>query len=162
MQSYDFSLVECESQKERKKENYRRRRSAAGAISKVLKRMTALNTLVCGVFLRTGRSWEVFGRGFSVLDGLKGDFPFPLTCFRGDRMEDLDGGTVRQTAGQRETRRVPPQEEPNAPIRRRVAAVSCPALSAARLAIPGVMDAEGRVDESRLRMHICKNGPTDA
>ncbi|XP_011483408.1 TBC1 domain family member 15-like isoform X2 [Oryzias latipes] len=75
-------------------------------------------------------------------------------------MEDLDGGTVRQTAGQRETRRVPPQEEPNAPIRRRVAAVSCPALSAARLAIPGVMDAEGRVDESRLRMHICKNGGT--
>ncbi|XP_069552351.1 TBC1 domain family member 15 isoform X1 [Brachyistius frenatus] len=41
---------------------------------------------------------------------------------------------------------------------RRVAAVSCPALSAARLTLPGVMDAEGRVDESRLRMHIFKNG----
>ncbi|MED6263410.1 hypothetical protein CHARACLAT_004264 [Characodon lateralis] len=42
--------------------------------------------------------------------------------------------------------------------RRRVAAVSTPALSASRLTLPGVMDAEGRVDESRLRMHIFKNG----
>ncbi|KAM9723408.1 TBC1 domain family member 15 [Menidia menidia] len=41
---------------------------------------------------------------------------------------------------------------------RRVAAVSCPALAGARLTLPGVMDAEGRVDESRLRMHIFKNG----
>lgn len=31
-------------------------------------------------------------------------------------------------------------------------------MPAARLALPGVMDAEGRVDESRLRMHIFKNG----
>uniref|UniRef100_A0A3B5L4L1 Si:dkey-238d18.4 n=1 Tax=Xiphophorus couchianus TaxID=32473 RepID=A0A3B5L4L1_9TELE len=36
--------------------------------------------------------------------------------------------------------------------------VSAPALSASRLTLPGVMDAEGRVDESRLRMHIFKNG----
>ncbi|XP_029958667.1 TBC1 domain family member 15 [Salarias fasciatus] len=41
---------------------------------------------------------------------------------------------------------------------RTVAAVSAPALSGARLTLPGVMDAEGRVDESRLRMHIFKNG----
>ncbi|XP_056300827.1 TBC1 domain family member 15 [Pseudoliparis swirei] len=41
---------------------------------------------------------------------------------------------------------------------RRVAAVSSPALCVARLTLPGVMDAEGRVDESRLRMHIFKNG----
>ncbi|XP_013864128.1 TBC1 domain family member 15 isoform X2 [Austrofundulus limnaeus] len=42
--------------------------------------------------------------------------------------------------------------------RRRVASVSSPALSASRLTLPGVMDSEGRVDESRLRMHIFKNG----
>uniref|UniRef100_A0A3Q3GKQ0 Si:dkey-238d18.4 n=1 Tax=Kryptolebias marmoratus TaxID=37003 RepID=A0A3Q3GKQ0_KRYMA len=36
--------------------------------------------------------------------------------------------------------------------------VSSAALSAARLTLPGVMDTEGRVDESRLRMHIFKNG----
>lgn len=33
-----------------------------------------------------------------------------------------------------------------------------PDMPTARLALPGVMDAEGRVDESRLRMHIFKNG----
>ncbi|XP_061572560.1 TBC1 domain family member 15 isoform X2 [Cololabis saira] len=44
------------------------------------------------------------------------------------------------------------------PDRRKVAALSAPALSAARLTLPGVMDAEGRVDETRLRMHIFKNG----
>lgn len=33
-----------------------------------------------------------------------------------------------------------------------------PGMPTARLALPGVMDAEGRVDESRLRMHIFKNG----
>lgn len=43
-------------------------------------------------------------------------------------------------------------------LRRRVAALSSPALPGARLTLPGVMDAEGRVDESRLRMHIFKNG----
>lgn len=42
--------------------------------------------------------------------------------------------------------------------RRTVAAVSCPAVSASRLTLPGVMDEEGRVDESRLRMYIFKNG----
>ncbi|XP_038129462.1 TBC1 domain family member 15 isoform X1 [Cyprinodon tularosa] len=42
--------------------------------------------------------------------------------------------------------------------RRRVAAVSAPALSACRLTLAGVMDAEGRVDESRLRGHIFRNG----
>uniref|UniRef100_A0A3Q0RC02 Si:dkey-238d18.4 n=1 Tax=Amphilophus citrinellus TaxID=61819 RepID=A0A3Q0RC02_AMPCI len=36
--------------------------------------------------------------------------------------------------------------------------ISSPALAVARLTLPGVMDAEGRVDESRLRMHIFKNG----
>lgn len=40
----------------------------------------------------------------------------------------------------------------------RVAAVSFPAVPGARLTLPGVMDDEGRVDESRLRMHIFKNG----
>ncbi|XP_028325986.1 TBC1 domain family member 15 [Gouania willdenowi] len=39
-----------------------------------------------------------------------------------------------------------------------MAAVSRPALSASRLTLPGIMDTEGRVDESRLRMHIFKNG----
>lgn len=38
------------------------------------------------------------------------------------------------------------------------AAAGSPDQPAARLALPGVMDAEGRVDESRLRMHIFKNG----
>uniref|UniRef100_A0A3B4Y7V7 Si:dkey-238d18.4 n=1 Tax=Seriola lalandi dorsalis TaxID=1841481 RepID=A0A3B4Y7V7_SERLL len=36
--------------------------------------------------------------------------------------------------------------------------VSSPVLSGARLTLPGIMDAEGRVDESRLRLHIFKNG----
>ncbi|XP_054639220.1 TBC1 domain family member 15 isoform X1 [Dunckerocampus dactyliophorus] len=42
--------------------------------------------------------------------------------------------------------------------RRRLAGVSSTELATARLTLPGVMDAEGRVDESRLRMHIFKNG----
>lgn len=43
-------------------------------------------------------------------------------------------------------------------LQRSLAAVSSPALSTATLRLPGVMDAEGRVDESRLRMYIFKNG----
>uniref|UniRef100_A0A3P8V2B9 Si:dkey-238d18.4 n=1 Tax=Cynoglossus semilaevis TaxID=244447 RepID=A0A3P8V2B9_CYNSE len=35
---------------------------------------------------------------------------------------------------------------------------SCPAAATARLTLPGVMDSEGRVDESRLRLYIFKNG----
>ena len=42
--------------------------------------------------------------------------------------------------------------------RRDLEAVSPPAPSASPLSLPGVMDAEGRVDESRLRSHILKNG----
>jgi len=41
-------------------------------------------------------------------------------------------------------------------VRRGVAVVGSPAPAA--LSLPGIMDAEGRVDESRLRMHIFKNG----
>ncbi|XP_077063944.1 uncharacterized protein LOC143715926 isoform X1 [Siphateles boraxobius] len=43
-------------------------------------------------------------------------------------------------------------------ICRSVAPVTSPASACARISLPGVMDAEGRVDESRLRMHIFKNG----
>ncbi|CAL8261267.1 unnamed protein product [Boreogadus saida] len=43
--------------------------------------------------------------------------------------------------------------------RRGLEAVSPPAPSTSPLSLPGVMDAEGRVDESRLRSHILKNGP---
>ncbi|KAK2844407.1 hypothetical protein Q5P01_011066 [Channa striata] len=68
-------------------------------------------------------------------------------------MEGLTAVRTRQTTGQETTT----SDCPPAAVRR-VAAVSCPALSAARLTLPGVMDAEGRVDESRLRMHIFKNG----
>ncbi|XP_077432925.1 TBC1 domain family member 15 isoform X1 [Vanacampus margaritifer] len=50
------------------------------------------------------------------------------------------------------------RQEPRVGSRRRLAGVSSPALAAARLTLPGVMDAEGRVDESRLRMHIFQNG----
>ncbi|KAM9806680.1 TBC1 domain family member 15 isoform X1 [Syngnathus typhle] len=50
------------------------------------------------------------------------------------------------------------RQEPRIRSRRRLAGVSSPDLAAARLTLPGVMDAEGRVDESRLRMHIFKNG----
>ncbi|XP_031154745.1 TBC1 domain family member 15 [Sander lucioperca] len=67
------------------------------------------------------------------------------------QMEDL-----RQTAGEETSS--PDSPQPDVRFQKRVAAVSCPALSAARLTLPGVMDAEGRVDESRLRMHIFKNG----
>lgn len=63
-------------------------------------------------------------------------------------MEDLNNASPRPTAGGQSDVRfqtgVPP--------------ASSPALPAARLTLPGVMDAEGRVDESRLRMHIFKNG----
>ncbi|XP_030225257.1 TBC1 domain family member 15 isoform X2 [Gadus morhua] len=51
---------------------------------------------------------------------------------------------------------------PSAPsegsARRGLEAVSPPAPSTSPLSLPGVMDAEGRVDESRLRSHILKNG----
>lgn len=46
----------------------------------------------------------------------------------------------------------------NAAVQRTVASVTTSALSTTPLRLPGVMDAEGRVDESRLRMHIFKNG----
>ncbi|XP_008283232.1 TBC1 domain family member 15 isoform X1 [Stegastes partitus] len=64
-------------------------------------------------------------------------------------MADLDNRNPRRAAG---------EETSSGRRQRRVAAVSAPALCAARLTLPGVMDAEGRVDESRLRMHIFKNG----
>ncbi|XP_051966333.1 TBC1 domain family member 15-like [Xyrauchen texanus] len=41
---------------------------------------------------------------------------------------------------------------------RSVAPVIAPASTCQRVSLPGVMDAEGRVDESRLRMYIFKNG----
>ncbi|XP_059194477.1 TBC1 domain family member 15 [Centropristis striata] len=71
-------------------------------------------------------------------------------------MEDLSAGSPRQTAGEESSSAG--SQQPHVRLQRRVAAVSSPALSAARLTLPGVMDAEGRVDESRLRMHIFKNG----
>ncbi|KAF7700236.1 hypothetical protein HF521_003194 [Silurus meridionalis] len=40
----------------------------------------------------------------------------------------------------------------------RVAPVMSPTSATRRVNLPGVMDAEGRVDESRLRMYIFKNG----
>ncbi|XP_026852284.2 GTPase-activating protein GYP7 [Electrophorus electricus] len=40
----------------------------------------------------------------------------------------------------------------------RVAPVKSPATSSQHVKLPGVMDDEGRVDESRLRMYIFKNG----
>ncbi|KAL6471525.1 hypothetical protein MHYP_G00201750 [Metynnis hypsauchen] len=40
----------------------------------------------------------------------------------------------------------------------RVAPVSCGAWPCANIQLPGVMDCEGRVDESRLRMYIFKHG----
>lgn len=40
----------------------------------------------------------------------------------------------------------------------RVAPVTSPISALQRVNLPGVMDAEGRVDESRLRIHIFKNG----
>ncbi|XP_051521980.1 TBC1 domain family member 15-like isoform X1 [Myxocyprinus asiaticus] len=39
-----------------------------------------------------------------------------------------------------------------------VATVIAPESTCQRISLPGVMDAEGRVDESRLRMYIFKNG----
>lgn len=70
-------------------------------------------------------------------------------------MEDLNTGNPRQTAGERLTASSPQLDEGS---QRTVAAISSPALAVARLTLPRVMDAEGRVDESRLRMHIFKNG----
>uniref|UniRef100_A0A8D3CD05 Si:dkey-238d18.4 n=1 Tax=Scophthalmus maximus TaxID=52904 RepID=A0A8D3CD05_SCOMX len=71
-------------------------------------------------------------------------------------MDNLSDGSAGRAAGQETSS--PDSHHPDVRSRRRVAAVSTAALSAARLTLPGVMDAEGRVDESRLRMHIFKNG----
>ncbi|XP_068592639.1 TBC1 domain family member 15 isoform X2 [Cebidichthys violaceus] len=71
-------------------------------------------------------------------------------------MEDSNHGSPRPTAG--EETRSPDSHQSGVSFQRKVAAVSSPAQSVARLTLPGVMDAEGRVDESRLRMHIFKNG----
>ncbi|KAA0701810.1 TBC1 domain family member 15 GTPase-activating protein RAB7 [Triplophysa tibetana] len=43
-------------------------------------------------------------------------------------------------------------------ICRSVASVISAESTSARISLPGVMDSEGRVDESRLRMHVFKNG----
>lgn len=67
-----------------------------------------------------------------------------------------DNGSPRQTAGEESSS--PDSHRTDVRFQQRVAAVSSPALPGARLTLPGVMDAEGRVDESRLRMHIFKNG----
>ncbi|KAM6935338.1 TBC1 domain family member 15 isoform 2-T2 [Lycodopsis pacificus] len=71
-------------------------------------------------------------------------------------MEDSNHGSPRPTAGDETSS--PDSHHSGASFQRKVAAVSSPAQSVARLTLPGVMDAEGRVDESRLRMHIFKNG----
>lgn len=57
-------------------------------------------------------------------------------------MDHTDVGASAETAAEDQT----------------VAPVSVSALATARLFLPGVMDAEGRVDESRLRTHVFKNG----
>ncbi|XP_034731314.1 TBC1 domain family member 15 [Etheostoma cragini] len=71
-------------------------------------------------------------------------------------MQQTQMENLGKTAGEETSSLDSPQSHVH--FQKRVAAVSCPALSAARLTLPGVMDAEGRVDESRLRMHIFKNG----
>ncbi|MEQ2209247.1 hypothetical protein XENOCAPTIV_027268 [Xenoophorus captivus] len=71
-------------------------------------------------------------------------------------MDDLHPNGMPPQTGGKDPCNVSGQQAEVRP-RRRVAAVSTPALSASRLTLPGVMDAEGRVDESRLRMHIFKN-----
>nr|XP_046255357.1 TBC1 domain family member 15 isoform X3 [Scatophagus argus] len=71
-------------------------------------------------------------------------------------MDDSNMRSVRQAVGEETSSGDSHQSD--VPFHSRVAALSSPALSAARLTLPGVMDAEGRVDESRLRMHIFKNG----
>ncbi|XP_030013026.1 TBC1 domain family member 15 isoform X2 [Sphaeramia orbicularis] len=71
-------------------------------------------------------------------------------------MEDLSERSPRRSAGG-ETRSLDSQDA-DVQVQRGVAAVSSPAFCTARLTLPGVMDAEGRVDESRLRMHVFKNG----
>uniref|UniRef100_UPI003AADE51E TBC1 domain family member 15 n=1 Tax=Centroberyx gerrardi TaxID=166262 RepID=UPI003AADE51E len=70
-------------------------------------------------------------------------------------IESTDRGLME---GDGTPRRERGQESSPDSLQRSLAAVSCPALSTAPLSLPGVMDAEGRVDESRLRMHIFKNG----
>uniref|UniRef100_UPI0037E733EE uncharacterized protein n=1 Tax=Semicossyphus pulcher TaxID=241346 RepID=UPI0037E733EE len=71
-------------------------------------------------------------------------------------MEEDRKWSPLQTAGERTSSADSHQSDIR--FQRQLTAVSCPALSAARLTLPGVMDTEGRVDESRLRMHIFKNG----
>lgn len=72
------------------------------------------------------------------------------------QMEELRNWSALQAAGVRTSPVI--SQQSHVRLRRQVAAVNSPALSAARLTLPGVMDAEGRVDESRLRLHIFKNG----
>ncbi|XP_010745870.2 TBC1 domain family member 15 [Larimichthys crocea] len=71
-------------------------------------------------------------------------------------MEDLNNASPRPTSGGQTSSAHIHQSDVR--FQRGVAPVSSPDLPAARLTLPGVMDAEGRVDESRLRMHIFKNG----
>lgn len=82
----------------------------------------------------------------------------PSSPVRGVILRTLmdDNGRPQRTAGEETSS--PDSHRSDARFQRRVAALNYPALPAARLTLPGVMDAEGRVDESRLRMHIFKHG----
>ncbi|XP_034553484.1 TBC1 domain family member 15-like [Notolabrus celidotus] len=71
-------------------------------------------------------------------------------------MEEPRNWSTLQTAGVRTCSA--DIQQSHVRLRRQVAAVISPVLSDVRLTLPGVMDAEGRVDESRLRLHIFKNG----
>lgn len=67
-----------------------------------------------------------------------------------------ENGSPQRTAG--EGTGTPDSSRSDVRLQRRAAGINYPALPTARLTLPGVMDAEGRVDESRLRMHIFKHG----
>lgn len=71
----------------------------------------------------------------------------------GSAWEDVrnrEGGFLRAVKSQRTDSEMPHVS--------RVAPVMSPTSASQRVNLPGVMDAEGRVDESRLRMYIFKNG----
>lgn len=83
-----------------------------------------------------------------------------LSPVRGVKLQPrkMDSGESARKTEEEEEASSPGSRRADVRLQRRIAALSSPALPGARLTLPGVMDAEGRVDESRLRMHIFKNG----
>lgn len=93
---------------------------------------------------RTGSSTAISPRDASVLEG-------EITLGSGwEESRNRESGISQMVKTLRNDSEMPHVS--------RVAPVTSPTSASQRVNLPGVMDAEGRVDESRLRMYIFKNG----